>query len=114
MKKGNAACSGFIHTNGISEPEAEALPAKDVRRAENPAPRLIRAPLSDGRFDAPVSFTFNPGGGTLQRSTLRRKINREGHEEVPKELMRRVWAGGRKLKGLIRRRAAEAEPYMVN
>lgn len=39
--------------------------------------RLIKVPLTDGQFDALVSFTFNLGSGALQRSTLRRKVNRE-------------------------------------
>ena len=67
--------------------------------------------LSDGQFDTLVSFTYNLGGGALQRSTLCRKINREEHDEVPEQFMRWVWAGGRKLKGLIRRRNEEACLY---
>ena len=74
--------------------------------------RLIRVPLADGRFDALGSFTFNLGAGALQRSTLRRRVNREEHDAVPPEFRRWVWAGGRKLKGLIRRREVEAEFYM--
>lgn len=99
--------------NGISEPAAQALLAKDVWSAERSVLRLISVPLTDGQFDALVSFTFNLGGGALQRSTLRRKVNREEHEEVPREFMRWVWAGGRKLKGLVRRRFAEAELYQL-
>ncbi len=71
--------------------------------------RLIPVPLEDGRFDALGSFTFNLGAGALQRSTLRRQVNRQEHGAVPREFRRRVWAGGRKLEGLIRRREAEAE-----
>lgn len=99
--------------NGISEMAAEALLAKDVWSAEGSVLRLVKVPLTNGQFDALVSFTFNLGGGALQRSTLRRKINREEHYEVPEQLMRWVWAGGRKLRGLIRRRAAEAELYQL-
>ena len=97
--------------NGISYEAAVALLIKDVESAERSVLRLINVPLTDGQFDALVSFTFNLGGGALQRSTLRRKINREEHEAVPQELMRWVWAGGRKLRGLIRRRKAETELY---
>ena len=97
---------------GITEPAAQALLAKDVWSAERAVLRLIRVPLTDGQFDALVSFAFNLGGGALQRSTLRRKINREAHFEVPEQLMRWVWAGGRKLRGLARRRRAEAALYM--
>ena len=56
-------------------------------------------------------LAYNLGGGALQRSTLRRKINREEHAEVPEQFMRWVCAGGRKLKGLVRRREAEGELY---
>ena len=78
----------------------------DQRRsiAERAVLRLIKVPLTDGQFDALVSFTFNLSSGALQRSTLRRKVNREEHEEVPAEFMRWVWVGGRKLRGLVRRR----------
>lgn len=95
----------------ITEQEAEDLLRRDVQVAERAVLRLIDVPLTDGQYDALVSFTFNLGAGALQRSTLRRKVNREQHVEVPKQLMRWVWAGGRKLKGLIRRREAEALIY---
>jgi lysozyme len=60
-----------------------------------------------------VWFTFNLGAGALQPSTLRRKVNSKEHEEVPAKLMKWVWAGDRKLKGLIRRRQSEAMFYEV-
>ena len=96
---------------GIDEDTGEELLRRDVQAAERSILRLIQVPLTDGQFDALVSFTFNLGGGALQRSTLRCKVNREEHEEVPAEFMRWVRAGGRKLKGLVRRRAAEALLY---
>jgi lysozyme len=98
--------------NGIGELAAQALLSKDVWSAERSVLRLIKVPLTDGQFDALVSFTFNLGGGALQRSTLRRKVNREEHGEVPEQLMRWVWAGGKRLRGLSRRRKAEAALYM--
>ena len=70
--------------------------------------RLIDVPLTDGQFDALVSFTFNLGTGALQPSTLRRMVNREEHAQVPWEFMRWVWAGGRKLRGLILRRSEKS------
>jgi lysozyme len=85
---------------------------KDVLSAEKSVLRLIQAPLTDGQFDALVSFTFNLGGGALQRSTLRRKVNRQEHEDVPAEFMKWVWAGGKKLRGLVRRREAETRLYL--
>jgi lysozyme len=97
--------------DGVDENEALALLRQDVAIAERAVLRLITVLLMDGQFDALVSFTFNLGSGALQRSTLRRKVNREEHDDVPAELMKWVWAGGQKLKGLVRRRAAEAMLY---
>ncbi|WP_220473985.1 lysozyme [Klebsiella pneumoniae] len=62
--------------------------------------------------DALVSFTFNLGAGALQRSTLRRKVNRGEHQAVPADLMKWVWAAGKRLPGLIRRRQAEGDAYV--
>jgi lysozyme len=99
--------------NGISEAAGEALLIKDVLAAEQAVLRLVKVPLTDGQFDALVSFTFNLGGGALQRSTLRRKVNREEHADVPPEFVKWVWAGGKKLRGLVRRREAEAAFYQA-
>lgn len=99
--------------NEISETEAEELLCKDVESAERAVLRLVNVPLTDGQFDALVSFTYNLGPGALQCSTLRRKVNRQAHREVPAQLVRWVWAGGRKLNGLIRRRAVEAKLYQL-
>lgn len=98
---------------GITEPEAVALLRMDIDAAERAVLRLISVPLTDGRFDALVSFTYNLGSGALQRSTLRRKVNRDEHDDVTAEFAKWVWAGGKKLKGLIRRREAEADLYRV-
>ena len=108
---GHVVKDGEDFSNGIMEGEAEELLRQDAQIAERTVLRLINVPLTDGQFDALVSFTYNLGGGALQRSTLRRKINREEHAEVPEQLMRWVWAGGRKLKGLVRRREAEGMLY---
>ena len=98
--------------SGISCAEGLRLLQQDVRSAEQAVLRLIRVPLSGGQFDALTSFTYNLGAGALQRSTLRRKVNRGEHGAVPAEFLRWVWAGGRRLKGLVRRREAEAVLYV--
>ena len=98
--------------SGITPEQAEALLRQDVQTAERAVLRLITVPLTDGQFDALVSFTFNLGAGALQRSTLRRKVNRGDHAAVPAEFRKWVWAGGRKLEGLVKRREAEVSIYM--
>lgn len=96
----------------VRKGEAEDLLREDVRHAERAVIRLIDVPLHDCQFDALVSFAFNVGAGALQRSTLRRKINRGEHAVVPAELSRWVWSGGLRLPGLVRRRAAEGMLYI--
>jgi lysozyme len=99
---------------GITAEQAESLLRQDVQTAEHAVLRLITVPLTDGQFDALVSFTFNLGAGALQRSTLRRNINRGDHAAVPAEFRKWVWAGGRKLEGLVRRREVEATLYATS
>ncbi len=102
-----------IFQTGISKIQAEELLLKDVAKAQNAVLRLTKTTLTDGQYAALVSFTFNLGAGAYQRSTLRRKVNRQEHDEAPAEFRRWVWAGGKKLPGLIRRRNAEAKLYMT-
>ncbi len=91
----------------IDETMAERLLIGDIRFAERAVQHYIRVPISQNQFDALVSFTFNVGAGALQRSTLRRVINRGEVDEIAPQWMRWVWGGGRKLTGLARRRASE-------
>jgi lysozyme len=100
-----------VFNHEISHLEAENLLRQDILTSEYSVLRLIKVPLSDGQFDALISFTYNLGGGALQRSTLRRKVNQQEHQLVPREFMKWVWAGGRKLPGLIKRRRDEAYLY---
>lgn len=95
----------------VDEAQAEQLLIQDVRIAERAVKNLISLQLRQNQFDALVCFTFNLGSGTLQRSTLRRVINRGDENTVASQWMRFVWAGGRRLSGLVRRREAELALY---
>lgn len=95
-------------TPPLDPEQAAALLARDVGEAEGAVARLLPVPLTDDQYAALVSFTFNLGGGALQRSTLRQRILRGEHGAVPAELAKWVRGGGRVMAGLVRRRAAEA------
>jgi lysozyme len=94
----------------IDETKAEQLLQQDSSEAIKSVLRLIKVPLTDNQFGALVSFTFNLGGGTLQHSTLRMKINRQDFD-VENEFLKYRKAGGKILKGLIRRRQTEANLF---
>lgn len=98
---------------GISDEEAEDLLKRDLQKTERAITRLVKVPLTQNQFDALCSFTFNVGSGALQRSTLRMKINREEFEEAADEFLKWIWAGGKKLRGLIRRRQAERQVFLT-
>ncbi len=100
--------------NPITKEEALVILREDVRIAENAVLKLIKRPLTQGQFDALVSFTFNLGSGALQRSTLRRVIQRGEYSKVPHEFRKWVYAGGKKLRGLLRRREAEIRLFLGN
>lgn len=61
-----------------------------------------------GRLAALTSFVFNLGAGRYRGSTLRRRVNEGNWDDVPRQLRRWVYSGGKKLKGLVIRREAEA------
>ncbi len=92
----------------ITEPEAEALLIKDLKRFEDATNRLITVDINQNEFDAIVSFAFNCGCGALEDSTFRKRINAgENKAQVFKEEFIRWDNGG--LPGLVRRRQAEID-----
>ena len=107
---GHVIWPGETYTH-LTESQATQLLLKDLYQAERAVKRLIKTALTQGQFDALVSFTFNLGSGSLQRSTLRRKINRGDHKDAPAEFLKWSKCHGRVLRGLLRRRQAEARLY---
>jgi lysozyme len=87
--------------------EVDAILAADLQRFERGVERFVSVALTQGEFDALVSFSFNVGLGTLQRSTLRAKLNRNDKDGAADELLKYCLAGGKILKGLQNRRIDE-------
>jgi lysozyme len=61
-----------------------------------------------GKLNAIVDFCYNLGVGRLQTSTLKRKINQQDWDGAVEQLKLWVRGGGKVLRGLVIRRAAEA------
>lgn len=91
--------------------ECYDLLASDVRKFELGVKRYINVELTQNQFDALVSFTFNLGVGTLQRSTLRSKLNRGDVQSCLESWAKYNKAGGKIWKGLDLRRKAEIELF---
>jgi len=73
---------------------------------------LIKSNVTDNNFSALVSFAYNVGMGNFQRSTLLRKVNANPKDKtILAEFKKWTRANGEVLKGLVRRRDAEAKLY---
>jgi lysozyme len=95
-----------------SKEEVDELLAKDVVRFERGVERFIPVRLSQGEFDSLVSFSFNLGLGTLQRSTLRQALLRGDKTTAMQSLLKYNKAGGKILRGLDNRRKDEAALFL--
>lgn len=93
----------------ITREMADAILAREVPRymadALAASPVLARHPR---RLAAITSFVFNLGAPRYRVSTLRRRIDAEDWDAARTEIMRWNRGGGRVLRGLTRRREAEA------
>jgi len=93
-----------------SQQQCDARLARDlVRYARDVARAIGDAPTTQGQFDAMVSFHYNTGA--IGRATLMRKHRAGDTEGAAAEFKRWNRAGGRVLKGLVRRRQAEEQLY---
>lgn len=97
----------------ITRAEAMALMQREIEAKCVPAvSRLITVPLHPLSHGALLSFVFNLGAGSLKSSGLRRAVNDRRWADVPGEFAKWRMAGGRVLRGLELRRAAEAEMFL--
>jgi lysozyme len=92
--------------------EVDAILKADLARFEKGVATYCTVPLTQGMFDALVSFSFNVGLGTLQRSTLRSKLNRGDKLGAADELLKYCLGGGKILKGLQNRRIDERAMFL--
>ncbi|WP_347252921.1 lysozyme [Leminorella grimontii] len=109
---------GYGHTKGvkrgdeITATQAECYLRGDLVSFEADVNRLVRVPLTQGQFDALVSFAYNCGSRALSTSTLLRKLNARDYSSAADEFSRWNKAGGKELPGLTRRRAAERDLFL--
>lgn len=81
--------------------------------AEHAVEHLVTVPLSQGQYDALVSFTYNEGAGRLQSSTLLKVLNAGNYVGAAARFGVWVYGSGVKLPGLITRREAEVALFLA-
>ena len=102
----------------ITEAEAMNLLREDIKRFERYLNRQsFVGRLTQGMFDALVSFIFNVGTGAFDSSTMRKKLcTGAAPEDIAKEFRKWVYGtvNGKKerLPGLVKRRERESELFL--
>lgn len=110
---------GFGHRTDeittITEPEAENLLKKDLKKFEQGLCKMLTAEelnVTQNQFDALISFAFNLGLSALAGSTLWRLFTHGDIQGAADEFTKWIYAGGKPLEGLKRRRQAERELFL--
>jgi lysozyme len=93
-----------------TQAECDARFARDLQRyADEVSKAIKRAPTAQHQFDALVSFHYNTGA--IRRATLTRRHLAGDYAAARLEFAKWIYNDGRKMAGLVRRRAAEANLY---
>ncbi len=123
-------CPAKIPTIGYGitfYPDGKKVTMKDASITEVEGVKLLKSMLvkfeqyvdsycvdtvNQNQFDALVSFCYNLGPSNLKSSTLLKKVNTNPNDPtIEAEFIKWVKAGGKTLKGLVRRREAESKLY---
>jgi GH24 family phage-related lysozyme (muramidase) len=96
----------------IKEETAERLLRTGLVGYESDVLKLVKVKLTQGQFDALVSFAYNLGARALSTSTLLQKLNAGDYAGAAEEFLRWNKAGGKALPGLTRRREAERALFL--
>lgn len=95
----------------ITRSEAERLLKQDAQKFCDGVLKLVRVPLTENQLAALTSFAYNVGLNHFKLSTMLKLINQRDFTGAAKQLDRWVYGGGRKLPGLIKRRAEERKLF---
>lgn len=108
---GNLKCPAEWNRK-LSDSEIDQILESDLARFERGVMRYCPNNLTQSRFDALVSFTFNTGIGTLQRSSIRAKHNRGDFSGAADAFRLYRIASGIIQRGLVVRREDERSMYL--
>jgi GH24 family phage-related lysozyme (muramidase) len=112
---GTAATSGRAIPDEITEEEASALAQEDLDNLDRQLDDLLQVEVTPGQKEALKSLAYNVGIGAIARSQGLKKLNQGDIEGAAEEFFDEdkgfVKAGGEKLAGLVRRRAAERDVF---
>jgi lysozyme len=103
----------MLNDDAITEQEAMNLMRTVLPKYEDAVNRHVQVVINQNQFDALVSFAYNLGNEALRTSILLKRINAGLFEEAGNEFLRWVYADGKKLAGLERRRSEERVMFLT-
>ena len=109
---GYGSTGGITDGQTITQEQADALLLDDLDAAADAVRSMVTVSLTQGQFDALTSFCFNLGAGRLRDSTLLRLLNEGKYDQAANQFQYWTLAGGVRLPGLVKRRAAERSLYL--
>jgi len=109
-----------VYPNGIkvkkgdtcTETQAKAYMAHDLKKFESAVNNAVKVPLKQNQFDALVSLAYNIGIGAFNKSTLVKKLNTKDIRGAANQFDVWVNAGGKRMQGLVNRRAKEKALFL--
>ena len=104
---GHVIKQGEQFPRGLTEKQAEDILYDDLAEAEQCIFDNVIVDLLPNQFDALVSLIFNIGTKAFEKSTLLRMLNSEQFEEAGKQFLRWIYANGKVVYGLQKRRENE-------
>lgn len=96
----------------VTEQQADAYLRNDVKKFEAAVSNAVKVKLTQGQFDALVSFTYNVGPANMASSTLIKKLNAGDVNGASDEFTRWNKAAGKVMAGLTTRRTAERALFL--
>jgi lysozyme len=99
--------TGAVESRQYTPAECAQLLRVDMAEANGAVHRCIRAPMTPGQEAALTDAAYNVGPAIVCGSTLSKHANAGQWPEACAQLSRWVYAGGKALPGLVKRRAAE-------
>jgi lysozyme len=83
----------------------------DLAEFENFIQDKVNVPLTQNQFDALCSLVYNIGDENFEESSVLREINQKDYKTAQARFLLWNKAGGKVLRGLSRRRVAEAAMF---
>ena len=104
-----------VYPNGIkvmkgdtcTEAQAKTYMAHDLKKFEATVNKAVTVQLNQNQFDALVSLAYNIGTNAFSKSTLVKKLNANDIRGAADQFDVWVNAGGKRMQGLVNRRARE-------